>query len=219
MGLYYLNTRYYNSQIGRLVNLDTYINANGDILGFNMFAYCSNNPVRHTDKFGTTFLYDPNELDWASSYSAEQLDMINHIGVDEFSQYDSSIQDAMLAYALQGGKHAETEALINEYLLEYAAQQANYQIYSTSFAYHYATDKKISEFYEEPYVQGLLSSTIGWVPKPAKILYETGKSVILNWDEPWMIIWDICSVCEDDSSLINIYNSYQQFKSLANSVR
>ena len=51
-GLYYLQSRYYNPQWGRFLNADGYVNANGDLIGFNMYAYCSNNPVIHSDPSG-----------------------------------------------------------------------------------------------------------------------------------------------------------------------
>ena len=50
--LYYLNSRYYDPNVGRFLNADIYINANGDLLGFNMFAYCSNNLVMGYDPTG-----------------------------------------------------------------------------------------------------------------------------------------------------------------------
>ena len=50
--LYYLQSRYYNPQWGRFLNADGYINANGDLIGFNMYAYCSNNPVNGYDPIG-----------------------------------------------------------------------------------------------------------------------------------------------------------------------
>ena len=50
--LYYLNSRYYDPNVGRFLNADGYINANGDLLGFNMFAYCGNNPVNYKDDSG-----------------------------------------------------------------------------------------------------------------------------------------------------------------------
>ena len=60
--LYYLNSRYYDSNTGRFINADVYINANGDILGFNMFAYCGNNPVMG---------YDPSgEVNWSNILKA-----------------------------------------------------------------------------------------------------------------------------------------------------
>ena len=57
-GLYYLQSRYYNPEIGRFLNADGLLNGNGDILGYNMFAYCSNNPVMFNDKNGCGFLKD-----------------------------------------------------------------------------------------------------------------------------------------------------------------
>ena len=50
--LYYLNSRYYDPAVGRFLNADGYINANGDLIGFNMFAYCGNNPVMGYDPDG-----------------------------------------------------------------------------------------------------------------------------------------------------------------------
>ena len=50
-GLYYLNSRYYDSEIGRFVNADNQL-ATGDMTGMNLFAYCGNNPVTRTDSTG-----------------------------------------------------------------------------------------------------------------------------------------------------------------------
>lgn len=50
-GLYYLNSRYYSPELCRFISADSQIN--GDILGTNLFAYCSNNPVNRTDDQGT----------------------------------------------------------------------------------------------------------------------------------------------------------------------
>ena len=49
---YYLNSRYYDPEIRRFINADTYVNVNGDFIGFNMYAYCLNNPVMYTDYTG-----------------------------------------------------------------------------------------------------------------------------------------------------------------------
>ena len=51
-GFYYLRSRYYDPVIGRFINADGYVNANGDLIGYNMYAYCSNNPVMFTDSSG-----------------------------------------------------------------------------------------------------------------------------------------------------------------------
>ena len=55
-GLYYLQSRYYNPQWGRFLNADVHVNANGDLIGFNMYAYCSNNPVMGYDPTGEFML-------------------------------------------------------------------------------------------------------------------------------------------------------------------
>ena len=51
-GLYYLQSRYCNPQWGRFLNADGHVNANGDLIGFNMYAYCGNNPVNRVDSTG-----------------------------------------------------------------------------------------------------------------------------------------------------------------------
>lgn len=53
-GLYYLQSRYYNPEIGRFISADALISTGG-LLGNNMFAYCLNNPVNGCDPCGTCF--------------------------------------------------------------------------------------------------------------------------------------------------------------------
>lgn len=55
-GLYYLQSRYYDPEIGRFINADAF--ASTDALGLlstNMFAYCENNPISRFDPTGETF--------------------------------------------------------------------------------------------------------------------------------------------------------------------
>ena len=52
-GLYYLQSRYYNPQWGRFINADNIIAGVGGLMqGYNMFAYCFNNPVNMNDSSG-----------------------------------------------------------------------------------------------------------------------------------------------------------------------
>ncbi len=51
-GFYYLNSRYYDPETGRFVNADGVLGANQDLLSYNLFAYCSNNPVNYSDPSG-----------------------------------------------------------------------------------------------------------------------------------------------------------------------
>ena len=50
--LYYLNARYYDPQIKRFLNPDGLLGANGGVIGYNMYAYCNNNPVSFSDPDG-----------------------------------------------------------------------------------------------------------------------------------------------------------------------
>ena len=52
LGLYYLQSRYYDSATGRFINADGYISTGTGILGYNMYAYCNNNPVMYVDPSG-----------------------------------------------------------------------------------------------------------------------------------------------------------------------
>jgi RHS repeat-associated protein len=54
VGLYYLQSRYYNQEWGRFVNADdiNILTAQDELLGKNLFAYCTNNPVNFSDDIG-----------------------------------------------------------------------------------------------------------------------------------------------------------------------
>ena len=54
-GLYYLQTRYYDPQIGRFINIDdiSYLEPE-TINGLNLYAYCLNNPIAFVDPSGNS---------------------------------------------------------------------------------------------------------------------------------------------------------------------
>ena len=54
LGLYYLQSRYYDAKVGRFISADAlgYLGANGDLNSYNLYAYCSNNPVMYFDQSG-----------------------------------------------------------------------------------------------------------------------------------------------------------------------
>ena len=68
-GLYYLQSRYYDPELGRFINADAFVSTGQGLLGNNMFAYCNNRPVISADYGG----YDAVIL-----IDAEQ---VTHIGI------------------------------------------------------------------------------------------------------------------------------------------
>ena len=67
-GLYYLQSRYYNPQWGRFLNADGYVSTGTGLLGYNMYAYCDNNPVMGYDPTG--------EWNWGTFLSGANLIMV-----------------------------------------------------------------------------------------------------------------------------------------------
>ena len=52
-GFYYLQSRYYDPEIGRFINADSYASTDATgLLSTNMFAYCENDPVNKSDPSG-----------------------------------------------------------------------------------------------------------------------------------------------------------------------
>ena len=49
---YYLQSRYYDPEICRFINADSYTSTGRGYLGYNMFAYCNGNPVVYSDPSG-----------------------------------------------------------------------------------------------------------------------------------------------------------------------
>ena len=78
--MYYLQSRYYDPELGRFINVDSYVSTGQGILGNNMFAYCGNNPVRNADKTGHAW-YD-TLWDWFNTMAgiSNPVSTLNAIG-------------------------------------------------------------------------------------------------------------------------------------------
>ena len=54
---YYLQSRYYDPELGRFINADAYCSTGQGIFGNNMFVYCGNNPAIYIDADGKRWEY------------------------------------------------------------------------------------------------------------------------------------------------------------------
>ena len=96
--LYYLQSRYYNSEWGRFINEDGLIGKTGDLLGRNLFAYCENNAINGSDPTGfmvtyadvggtSYFVYMPS-----SDVSETVSEVSNSSGSEGFNYKESAIK-------------------------------------------------------------------------------------------------------------------------------
>ena len=84
---YYVLSRYYDSSINRWISADSRISGvSGNILGYNLFAYCMNNPVNMTDPTGAWPKWIENVANWVNNniiqpikehlFSSKQSDVV-----------------------------------------------------------------------------------------------------------------------------------------------
>ncbi len=56
LGFYYLQSRYYDADTCRFISADSYASTGQGFVGFNMFAYCNNEPINLRDSSGKSAL-------------------------------------------------------------------------------------------------------------------------------------------------------------------
>ena len=84
-GLYYLQSRYYDPEVGRFINADDvdYLGASGKPLSYNLFAYCENNPVNNSDPSGNMDISTVKKLIGKMMSISYQLikTIVNRLGI------------------------------------------------------------------------------------------------------------------------------------------
>ena len=103
-GWYYLNARYYDPTVGRFLSPDVILGANGGLQGYNLFAYCNNNPVMFADATGyalhrantafatleTDLSYNPNFNSW---YMQTPMYWEEYLGTKCYETEIEAVQD------------------------------------------------------------------------------------------------------------------------------
>ena len=114
IGLYYLNSRFYDPVIGRFVNADAFLSTGQGFLGLNAFAYCLNNPVMRIDPSGYVSMAGWNVRDWRSQVDnppASQVRAANREGNRQASRLqgqqknNTNPQAALDAFRFYGSAH------------------------------------------------------------------------------------------------------------------
>jgi RHS repeat-associated protein len=110
-GLYYLQSRYYNPEMGRFINGDNYPSTGQGLTGNNMFAYCGNNPVNRADPSGARWFSGfwndfwndaKNQLEKQKKKAASNPDITATIG--------GTLSGALfIAGSISGGVTADTK--------------------------------------------------------------------------------------------------------------
>ena len=63
-GFYYLQSRYYNPEVGRFISSDVLLSTGQGVLGHNAYAYCGNNPVNMDDHDGNWPKWIEDTANW-----------------------------------------------------------------------------------------------------------------------------------------------------------
>ena len=97
-GLYYLQSRYYDPEIGKWINTDSQINISLGILGTNQFSYCLNNPINKIDYNGNK----PGDLFDTMDEAARDFGLyINEQSIKDNKEYSSYIYEVEIKIPVQ----------------------------------------------------------------------------------------------------------------------
>ena len=133
-GLYYLQSRYYDPEIGRFINADVFTSTGQGLLGNNMFAYCNNNPVNYVDPSGHCRSCILGTMKSEFSY-ASICDMGGGGGFG-----GAIITFDLLKYLTEAAESLENQ--IREKLSQSLAKATNQKQYKTQYEEHHIAAKK-----------------------------------------------------------------------------
>ena len=92
-GLYYLQSRYYDPEIGRWINADSVVaGVGGDVKGYNLFAYCFNNPINMSDSSGRWPQWIKAAVSWVNDNIFQPVVSFVKDVAEDIKNYDSNNQ-------------------------------------------------------------------------------------------------------------------------------
>ena len=149
-GMYYLQSRYYNPEIGRFINADGYVDTMKGINGTNMFTYCGNNPISRVDLSGTSFMDAMKTVGhYLNSIDTTLLDVVDAVFGTYFALPFSILKMCISLDRFDTiGKEANESAEIH------AENVINIGIYENYVLKDFKYQEYVSDDYEE-YCKGL----------------------------------------------------------------
>ena len=91
LDMYYLKSRYYDPAISRFISADGYVSTGTGLLGYNMYAYCNNNPVMYVDPEGCMLDYNATPDTPAAAVGAFIGNLIYSLGLYWY-EHDKEIE-------------------------------------------------------------------------------------------------------------------------------
>ena len=131
--LYYLQSRYYDPEIGRFINADSYVSTGKGLLGFDMFAYCRNNPIRRVDRSGSVEMDCFDQVDDEIDVMPGEDDLGYSSGGDSGSNWATFIdtmKSASSGLSMAFGEKTGTQNhhfLSNKHSKKYTAKRYYYE--------------------------------------------------------------------------------------------
>ena len=122
-GWYYLQSRYYDPEVGRFLSADVLLSTGQGVLGHNMFAYCRNNPISRVDALGKT---DENIGDGDLIEGGESDDDPYIIRQQYLDYLLNSLNNNMEPLSFDEFVDKQIEKDVNTYVIAYDGYNANY---------------------------------------------------------------------------------------------
>lgn len=165
--LYYLQSRYYDPQVGRFLNADGYVTTGQGVLGHNMFAYCENNTVMGYDPCGTCLhqwkFWNDCEKCGGRTFSQKVADYINRINA--INQQTAQLENEIIAQqnsAIQESAEALWDAYKLSNQLESTQQQQQSRMVSDFVVDRFSTPEKAANTF----------NACSWVLGAAAAIYK-----------------------------------------------
>ena len=164
-GFYYLLTRYYDPVTRRFINADGQLNTDS-LLGFNMFAYCENNPVMYVDPTGEWPWFLPLIRPLSISFRRFLTGLITYIEADKKTKEEEILALAQTIYGEAGGYYVYPDEW-----------QKGQEAVAWTIINRYNSDKYPSDWLK---IVKADQQFTGY--KRGKTLYENGDLHKISWD-------------------------------------